>query len=286
MEKNVFEINSKGINSLVHQVSVAIKPLQDTINKIYNNETIKNLSQILLSFSKILEKQNEIIVKTAESIRVNWLNDISIILNNTLVSLNRFPDFNIIEVGMNLQNVLARDTAYLIRNSNETYNSEAFDDSIPVKINKCALEICDIISKISMIDSKMHKRTSSIYKNIGNISCNIASDEKILSSIVNSCYEVFYEGFGKDNMRTDELVPFDSFPALIDIKTLRLFYDHDFEHGSEKKIVDNKEKIMKIFMKFIGKKLPSCVKDYKMCQYKLYLEIKEWLLAILDKINL
>lgn len=61
MENNVLEEQFKGINKIVSQVALALKPLQDT---------------------------------TFESFRVNWLRDISTILNNTIVSLNKFPDFN------------------------------------------------------------------------------------------------------------------------------------------------------------------------------------------------
>ena len=285
MEDNAFEDQLNKIKNISSQVSLAIKPLQETINKIYNNETVKNLADTLKSFSKIVEKQNEIIIKSAESFRSYWLNDISKIIDNTLISLNKFPGFNNIEIIMNLQNVLAKDTAYLIRNSNDSYDSEAFDDSLPVKINKCAIEICETISKISFINPSIHKRTSSIYKNIANITGNVASDDETFFSIINSCYEVFYEGFGKDKMRTEQYVSFDSYPALIDIKNLRLSYDHDIEHGSDSEISKKKTKIMNVFIKFIGKKIPSCAKDYKICQYNLYLEIKEWLLAILEKIN-
>lgn len=199
----IVELDSfKQMKNVNGKMLLMFKTLHDTIQTIYTNETIINMQSTLISLERILEKQNEIIKNATVSIRLNWIKYITEIMNKTLLSLGSLPNFSNICLKMNLQTVVAKDTGYLVRASNKKYDAEAFDDSIAVKINKVAIEIFEILSKISFLDAEIHKNTSYGCKNIAYIVGNIATNDKEFNQIINVCYELFYEGFGGSKLRT------------------------------------------------------------------------------------
>lgn len=77
-------------------------------------------------------------------------------------------------------------------------------------------------------------QTSNDYINIGNIVGLIADTEKNFLTIIIFCYMLFYERFGGFNHRSTKYISFDDYPALCDVKHLRL-YNGYAEHGKEKK---------------------------------------------------
>ncbi len=257
-------LNSFNIPS-IYIMENALKPLIEKINK--------QIESINLS------------IKT-NPIKIQWLYYVNNIISQTILSLAGYRNSYEIDayLRLNLYGVIARDTGYIVR-TKEIDVDEAFEKAVPVKINKLSLSITDKLSKIKFIDSALIKQTSNDYVNVGNIVGLIANTKENFLAIINSCYMLFYEGFGGSKHRSEKYIPFDKYPALYDIKQLRLYTDHDVEHGDESKIQKNKNKIFDVFKKFINKNLPILEKDYKQCQYELYKEINEWLENLLHQIN-
>ena len=264
MNQFVYYLNSFTIPS-VYIMENALRPLIEKINK--------QIESINLS------------IKT-NPVKIQWLYYVNNIISQTILSLAGYKNsYEIVAyLRLNLYGVIARDTGYIVR-TKEIDVDEAFEKAVPVKINKLSLSITDKLSKIKFIDSDLIKQTSNDYVNVGNIVGLIANTKENFLAIINSCYMLFYEGFGGNKHRSEKYIPFDKYPALYDIKQLRLYTDHDVEHGDESKIQKNKNKIFGVFKKFINKNLPILEKDYKQCQYELYKEINEWLEGLLHQIN-
>lgn len=239
----------------------------------------------------LIEKINQQIEAINLSIQINpiklqWLYNVNDIISQTILSLAGYINSYELDayLKLNLYGVLARDTGYIVRTKKIDVD-EAFEKSLPVKINKLAISIMKKLTKIKFIDSDIIKQTSNDYDNIGSIVGIIADTEENFLTIINSCYMLFYEGFGGNQHRSIKYIPFDEYPALFDVKQLRLHVVHNIEHGNDLEIHKKKSNIFKVFNKYINKNLPETAKDYKKCQYELYKEINEWLGSLLHNVN-
>lgn len=84
------------------------------------------------------------------------------------------------------------------------------------------------------------------------------SQEEFKNFILDS-YIIFYEG-SSDGKRIPE--DFDKEKIIAKLKDYRTYFFHDIEHGEEKKIKKKYEKIRKINISLIGKKIPSSEEDW------------------------
>lgn len=295
-EENYNEIIYKALSDNLKSFDnkIIIKNICDSLqifskisDEIVSNLNIKSFDDLfkkIISYDVFYKKQIKILSNNYKDNRTNWVASIYSSVLKTYQELEKFSNNYKCNLEFNLIGILARDTGYLLREKSINID-ESYEKSITVKINLLGQKICSLLSNINSIENNMNKITPKTFSNVAIIAGNIADNEDIFCKIVNACYELLYEGFGKDNLRTKKYIEFDDYPALYDIKNLRLKYNHDIEHGSENEINNKKQKINLIFIKFIKKLIPVSSKDFKNCQLKLYKEIVEWLEAILTKIN-
>ncbi len=284
----------ENFSNILKQYELPNIPTWGYINQFGNYLNSFNIPSVYIvkdTLKPLIDKINQQIEAINLSVQINpikvqWLYNVNDIISQTVLSFASYIKSYEIDayLKLNLYGVVARDTGYIVR-TKEINVDEAFEKALPVKINKLAISIMKKLTKIKFIDSEIIKQTSNDYINIGNIVGLIADTEENFLIIINSCYMLFYEGFGGFNHRSTKYISFDDYPALCDVKHLRLYTDHDVEHGKEKEIKEKKKNIFGVFNKFINKNLPEVARDYKKCQYELYKEIDEWLENLLHKVN-
>jgi hypothetical protein len=122
------------------------------------------------------------------------------------------------------------------------------------------------------------KPTSKLYL-VCKITTRVATDERSFGEIVDLLYFLLYEGSGYA-ARLKDLCSDDDLAALWRLKHLRTGIRHDVDHGSEREIAKNNEKIGKAYKSLTGNVMPRSRAEWAAAQIMLYKQLIEMLEVI------
>lgn len=101
----------------------------------------------------------------------------------------------------------------------------------------------------------------------------VTASEAAFGEIVDALYFLLYEGAGGTKNRLTDIVPDEVLAPLWRLKHLRLHYRHDIEHGDDRDIKKNYEKIATAFRSLCGRDLPSRPGEWTVAQVTLYSQL-------------
>ncbi len=185
---------------------------------------------------------------------------------------------------------IPQEIGYTKREDIHVSQEEAFEKSKLVTITELGYGIVDRVLALNKIQEDhfqdvVFKPTSKTFWMIGNLGRFICDDAYKFESMINHMYFLIYEnqnGIKKllgdgDEKKGDVLVRDDAYSCIFRIKDIRTDFEHDIDHGGEKKYEKKRGEIADAY-RFYAKKKPTTAREYKQFQIKLYEDV----IALID----
>jgi hypothetical protein len=260
-----------------------------TLSKVYsvNDLTINLMIQCSIAYQDFTQRQLKHLANDQPVIaarRIHITDSFGTLYESNDAALGLYTDINIknsyIESEFIIKpNIYGSINSYIgyAYNPNKRIDiDDAIENSLPTKINKTG---CRIIELVYMINDLRRKQNTDEVFTITNRSimacCKIpnliANTELIFADIVDQLFFMLYEGSGiKDNRLVSIVGDKNKLGPLWKVKTFRLEFRHDIEHGNRKDIDKKYLNIGSAYKELIGCERPRTSRDWTAAQYGLY----------------
>lgn len=259
-EKKSYNITYKNnLNAFMEQY---IKISKKLIEKSNNNHNIENINKFLNAYVK-------------ESINYKYY------------IYTEFNDLGIIEerkkqytYTTNYFKKILQVISTTYKKENKTHPQEVYDRS---KIKEIQNKSKKIIDKIINLNKKSKivnqdeiiKPTNEILEIVTNLPELIVDNEGDFKKLIDCLYKLFWEN-------KKRLEKYDTKKELSIINSIRNYYRHDIEHGTESEIKRKFKKIKEIYTEACGNPIPETAKEWQNIQEYLYDKV----LGFLDGIEI